>query len=48
MSDKINKLVKLYGKITEKAKVPSDRIPMTQIPVKKREIPKPNLKLGPK
>ena len=42
MSDKIEKLITLYGKITGETRVPVDRVPSSQVPVKKREIPKPN------
>ena len=44
MNDKINKLVKLYTKITRKKTIPKDKVPFKPEPVKKREIPKPNLK----
>ena len=44
MSDKIEKIVKLYGKITGKRIVPRLKIENKPVVVKKREIPKPNHK----
>jgi hypothetical protein len=48
MNDKIKKLITLYGKITGETQRPSDRVPSIQVPVKKREIPKPYIRSGPK
>lgn len=42
MSDKIEKLVKLYGKITKEKPVPAIKATSTPVIVKKRETPKPN------
>ena len=42
MNDKIERLIKIYGKITGETKVPAPKSVSKPIIVKKREIPKPN------